>query len=192
MIKTFVGPMFSGKSDRLISIYSKIWNKDLVVAFKPRKDTRDNEFIKSKNYDVMIPAIYIDSISDMVTYIKGKNIHTVFIDEAQLLEGDVADLVALSIYYDIDFYIAGLNMTSEQVPFGIMGDILAVSDEVENITGFCQDCNKASQYTFYIYDKNSDILIGDDGYISLCPACLKKRAKDRDIKCLALINGEVI
>ena len=45
MIKTFVGPMFSGKSDALISVYQKKWNKDLVMAFKPRKDTRDKEFI---------------------------------------------------------------------------------------------------------------------------------------------------
>lgn len=186
MIKTFVGPMFSGKSDALISIYQKIWNKDLVKAFKSRKDTRDGSFIKSKNYEVEIPAIFIDSFSDIQEYIKGKNIRTIFIDEAELLEGDVADLVALSIYYDIDFYIAGLNMTSEQKPFGVMGDILAVSDEVEMITGFCQDCNKPSKYTFYIPEKTDDIAIGDEGYISLCPTCLRKRLEERNQKKLRL------
>lgn len=189
MIKTFVGPMFSGKSDALISIYQKIWNKDLVMAFKPRKDTRDGELIKSKNYDVSIPAIFIDNISEIAEHIRGKNIHTIFIDEAQLLEGDVADLVALSVYYDIDFYLAGLNMTSEQVPFGLIGDILAVSDEIETITGFCQDCNKPSRYTFYVPEKTEDIKIGDDGYISLCPSCLAKRSEDRSQKILGLRNG---
>ena len=120
MIKTFTGPMFSGKSDALISVYQKIWNKDLVMAFKPSKDTRDKNFIKSKNYEVQIPAIFIDDIGEIKNCIHGKNIHTIFIDEAEFLTGDVAELVALSVYYDIDFYIAGLNMTSEQKPFGLI------------------------------------------------------------------------
>ena len=189
MIKTFVGPMFSGKSDALISIYQKIWNKGLVLAFKPRKDTRDNAYIKSKNYDVKIPAELIDDIGEIKEIIRGRNIHTIFIDEAQFLTGDVAELVALSVYYDIDFYIAGLNMTSEQVPFGIIGDILAVSDEVENITGFCQDCNKPSRYTFYVPAKSDDVLVGDEGYISLCPSCLSRRNEDREQKRLVLRSG---
>ena len=180
MIKTFVGPMFSGKSDALISVYQKIWNKDLVMAFKPRKDTRDKEFIKSKNYEVQIPAVFIDDVGEIKDCIHGRNIHTIFIDEAEFLTGDVAELVALSVYYDIDFYIAGLNMTSEQKPFGLIGDILAVSDEVENITGFCQDCNKPSRYTFYEPEKSDDVLVGDEGYVSLCPACLRKRVLRRD------------
>lgn len=187
MIKTFVGPMFSGKSDALISIYKKIWNKELVMAFKPSADTRDKEFIKSKNYDVQIPATFIDDLSEIKEKIHGKNIRTIFIDEAEFLTGDVAELVALSIYYDIDFYIAGLNMTSEQKPFGIIGDILAVSDEIENITGFCQDCNKPSRYSFYVPVKTKDVVVGDDGYVSLCPTCLRKRNQRRDdIKRLVL------
>ena len=49
MINTYVCPMFSGKSDSLINIYSKIWNKDIVMAFKPKNDTRDENYIKSNS-----------------------------------------------------------------------------------------------------------------------------------------------
>ena len=134
MIRTYVGPMFSGKSDSLITIYNKIWNKKLVLAFKPKCDSRDGASIKSKNYDVEIPAIYIKDLKEIKKHIKDKNIHTIFIDEAQFLTGDVKELVYLSVVEEIDFYIAGLNMTSEQKPFGIMPDILAVSDTVHTIT----------------------------------------------------------
>lgn len=188
MIKSFVGPMYSGKSDALISIYNKIWNKDLVCAFKPKKDERDGNQIKSKNYEITIPAIYIDDLSEIRQYIIDRNIHTIFIDEAQMLTGDVQELVDMSVLLEIDFYIAGLNMTGEQKPFGIMGDILAVSDSIENITGFCQDCNKPSIYSFYIKDdKLEDILIGDDFYVSLCSNCLRKRKESR--KTLRLVNS---
>lgn len=180
MIKSFVGPMFSGKSDALISTYTKIWNKSLVAAFKPKNDSRDKDEIKSKNYEISIPAIYIEDLSEILDYVQKNNIRTVFIDEAEFLTGDVSLLVDMSVILEIDFYIAGLNMTSEQKPFGLMPDILAVSDEVINITGFCQDCNRPSVYSYYISDdKDSDILVGDANYVSLCPSCLRKRKGKR-------------
>lgn len=179
MINTYVGPMFSGKSDSLITIYNNIWNKSIVMAFKPKQDSRDENYIKSKNSDVKIPAVYIKDLSEIPGYVIGKNIHTVFIDEAQFLEGDVKTLVELSVLYDIDFYIAGLNMTSEQKEFGLMPNILAVSDSIDVIRGFCVECNKPSVYTYHEGKKTGDVLVGDKGYTSLCPACLKKKILTR-------------
>lgn len=178
MIKSYVGPMYSGKSDALIKDYKSIWNKDLIIAFKPRKDFRDGPFIKSKNYEEKIPATFIDNIDEIINYIKDGQYRTVLIDEAELLEGDATILADLSVLLDIDFKIAGLNMTSEQEPFGIMGDILAVSDEIEVIKGSCQDCARPSIYSFYMGDdKDGQIKVGDTNYISLCPRCLKMRKK---------------
>lgn len=180
MIKTFVGPMFSGKSDALIGIYNKIWNKDLVCAFKPNKDGRDGDEIKSKNYEITIPAICIDDVGEIKNYVINNNIHTIFIDEAQMLQGDVTELVDLSVLFDIDIYIAGLNMTGEQKPFEMMGHILAISDSIETINGFCQECNKPSVYSLYIGDDAlPEVLIGDQYYVSLCPRCLKRHKELR-------------
>ncbi len=192
MIKCYVGPMYSGKSDSLIKDYQSIWNKDLIIAFKPRKDVRDGPFIKSKNYEEKIPAIFIDDIREIINYVKDGNFRTVLIDEAELLTGDVTILADLSVLLDIDFKIAGLNMTSEQEPFGIMGDILAVSDEIEVIKGSCQDCGRDSVYSFYTSDdKEGQIKVGDTNYISLCPRCLRMRKKDSKILSLIKTKGEV-
>lgn len=181
MIRSYVGPMFSGKSDSLIKIYKSIWNKDLIVAFKPRRDTRDGAFIKSKNFQEKIPAILIDDVSEIVDYLKDSTYRTILIDEAELLKGDAAILVDLSVILEIDINIAGLNMTSEQEPFGIMGDILAISDEVEVINGSCQDCARPSVYSYYMgNDKDGQVKIGDN-YISLCPRCLKMRKNNSKV-----------
>lgn len=180
MIKSYVGPMFSGKSDGIISLYNNIYRKDLVLCFKPQIDTRDGASIKSRNNDLTVPAIIINDLSEIPTYVIDKGIRTVIIDEAEFLTGDVQILVDLSVLYEIDFYIAGLNMTSEQQPFGIMPDILSVSDEIENVKGFCTDCNRPSVYTYYENnDKSNDVLVGDSGYTSLCPNCLKKRLEKK-------------
>lgn len=192
MIKSFVGPMYSGKSDALIKTYKDIWNKELVIAFKPRKDIRDGAYIKSKNYKEKIPAIFIDDLSEIIDYVKDGSYRTVLIDEAELLTGDVTVLADLSVLLDIDFKIAGLNMTSEQEPFGIMGDILSVSDEIEVIKGSCQDCGRQSIYSFYTSDdKDGQIKVGDTNYVSLCPRCLRMRKKNSKILSLIKPKGEI-
>ena len=188
MIRTYTGPMYSDKSASLIDIYNGLWNKDIVVAFKPKHDVRDGAVIKSKKYPgVEIPAIFVDTVEEIKEYVIKGSYRTVFIDEAQFLEGDVSNLVDLSVILDVDFYIAGLNMTSEQEPFGIMANFLAVSDETIHIRGYCQDCNKPSFYSYCLDEeqKTGMIKVGND-YISLCPACLKRRVLTKNGQRLTL------
>lgn len=178
MIKTFTGPMFSGKTTALLSTYFNMWNKKNILCFKPKINVRD-EGIKSKNIKENVSAIEIDDLSDILDYLK-KNTRTIFIDEANFLKGNVDVLIHISVDMNIDVYVCGLNMTSEQKPFGIMGDILAVSDYIEIKKGYCTDCNREAGYTYFEGNKDSDIVVGDTGYISLCEDCLRKRRKENE------------
>lgn len=185
MIKTFTGPMHSGKTAAMIATYKKIWNKDHILCFKPNRDTRDIGEIKSKDYDVTISSIGIDYFEDILNYIDDKT-RTIFIDEVQLMEGNVNVLTYLSIIKDIDIYLGGLNMTSEQEPFLIMPYILAISDEVEVIKASCYDCGRDATHTYYEGNKVEKIKVGDEGYIPLCRRCLAKRRGLEDAKKLYL------
>lgn len=190
MIRCYVGPMFSDKSAKLIDIYKDIWNKRVVLAVKPIIDTRDGSFIKSKKYPGEdISAEIVSTIEDIKNLIIKGDYKTVLIDEAEFLTGDVSTLIDLSVILDIDFFISGLSMTSEQKPFGIMGDILAVSDEVIHVRGSCQDCNRPAYYTYSLDEtKCEQIKVGDD-YISLCPSCLKRRyLKNQKMLTLGRVN----
>ena len=46
MITTFTGPMHSSKSETMIKYYNKIYNKDSILVFKPKVDTRDEGIIR--------------------------------------------------------------------------------------------------------------------------------------------------
>ena len=177
MIRSFTGPMHSGKTAALISSYNKIWNKDSVMCFKPKIDTRDVGVIRSKDSATVIEAICIDSLNDILNYINDK-IKNIFIDEIQLLRGDVNILTYLSVVKDINVYLAGLNMTSEQEPFLIMPNVLAISDVVENIKASCFDCGREANYTYFLGGKDKTIVIGDENYIPLCARCLNERKKN--------------
>ena len=176
MIHVKTGPMFSSKSAGLIERYNNIWNKEKVMCFKPKVDNRDFGIIKSRTSKEQIEGVQNKIIETM----------TIFIDEIQFLTGDVRILLNLSINKDIDFYICGLNMTSEQVPFGIMPNILAIADDIDILPASCYDCNKDAYYTYYKEGvKTSDIVVGSDQYIPLCANCLRKRCNGDAVK---LIN----
>jgi len=181
MITTFTGPMHSGKTSKLIDVYNSIFNKSHILTFKPNKDTRDIGYITSKDYEEGIPCVGIDRFEEIENYINNSSeeIRTIFIDEVQLMEGDINTLIKLSIIDDIDIYLAGLNMTSEQEPFLVMPYILAISDNIEIIKASCYDCGREAEYTYYDGIKEDSILVGDSGYFPLCSRCLKKRRESK-------------
>lgn len=181
MITTFTGPMHSGKTAAMITTYNKIWNKNNVMCFKPAIDSRDLGVLKSKDFDIEIPAICIMEFEDIMPYVEGnENIRTIFIDEAQMIKGNVSVLSYLSIAKDMDIYVSGLNMTSEQDPFLTMPQILAISDDVKVIKASCFDCGRDASYTYFDGEKTEAIVVGDEGYIPLCSRCLeKRRGKDK-------------
>ena len=173
MIKTFVGPMHSGKTAALMLEYNKFYNKEHVKCFKPILDTRDVGYIRSNDFDVKIPCIGIVKFSDILKYIDD-GVKTVFIDEAQFLKGSVAPLLKLSMEMDIDVYVVGLNMTAELKPFLVMPNIMAISDEVSVIKASCYDCGRDANYTYYEGTK-ATIVVGNQGYFPLCSKCYNIR-----------------
>lgn len=173
MIKVFTGPMFSGKSDELLKEYDKKYHKSKILLFKPKIDTRDYGVIKTRNNNEE-NAIIINDLNDIYEYLTDK-ITTIFIDEANFIKGDIDVLIDLSINKDLDIFIAGLNLTSELKPFGLMPEIMAIADEIVLLHASCNDCNRDANYTYYTGTKDGDILVGNDNYIALCPKCLRKR-----------------
>lgn len=185
MIKTFTGPMHSGKTAAMIATYNKIWNKDHIKCFKPNSDTRDIGEMKSKDFTIGVPSIGIDTFEEILDYLD-EDTRTIFLDEVELMTGNINILTYLSIVHDMDIYLGGLNMTSEQEPFLIMPYVMAISDEVEVIKASCFDCGRDASYTYFEGDKEGAVLVGDAGYVPLCGRCLAKRRGEKRIKQLLL------
>ena len=177
MIKVFTGPMFSGKTNGLINVYDNMWNKDIIQCFKPKIDNRDYGIIKSRNNKTEIKAILIEDLKELREKLR-ENVTTIFIDEFQFLQGNVKELAHMSIYEDKDFYISGLNMTSELEPFGIMPDIMAIADEITFYDATCFYCNKPAKFTLYRGNiEKTAILVGNDEYVPTCGKCYVKYRK---------------
>lgn len=172
MIKVITGAMFSGKSFELIELLREL-DRDTVKIFKPNIDTRDKGIIKSRNTNQVYEALLIDDLAEIPQYID-KNVKTIVIDEAQFLKGDVSIIIDLHLQ-GYDFIIAGLNLTSERKPFGLMKDIMCIATDIEILKAKCICCDRINaDYTYSIKNKKGDILIGEY-YVPICRECLERK-----------------
>lgn len=174
-INVYTGPMFSGKSNALLSAYERgIIAKKKVLAFKPQLDNRfGKNVIKSRRFGE-IEAINISNLKELKKY----DADIYIIDEFQFLEGDISIIQSLADEKGKIFHISGLDMTAEKKPFGLMPSLLAIADNIEKYVAICQDCDEENAiYSYFLGKKNTDILIGNHEYIPLCRKCMQKRLK---------------
>ena len=179
-INVFTGPMKCGKTQKLLDEAQRqeIAGKKIQV-FKPKIDDRfsDVQVVSRKGYKT--DAVAINKIDEIKNY----DADVYVIDEFQFLEGDLKELYRLS-NAGKKFFIAGLNLTAERKPFGKMGDLLCMSDNVQILTSVCEVCrNDNAIYTYYKGDnKTGDILVGEDCYIPVCRKCYDKLMKEKENK----------
>ena len=180
MITVYAGPMFSGKSAKMFDVRGGIYYQKFVMVFKAKTDTRTVGKIWTRsNPDNPIEAIEISDLKEIESYLK-LDTRIVFIDEAMLIQGNPRVLIDLSINLDLDIYVAGLDLTSEQQPFGIMPGLLAVADKVVKSTAECSSCGREATFSYYMLGEKGEVVIGDSEYTALCGKCLVKAYDGRE------------
>lgn len=176
-INVFVGPMKSGKTQRMFNELHRqeIAGRDILI-FKPQVDNRAGEQYISTRAGEKIKAININNIEELENY----NSDVYFIDEFQFLNGDVGSIERLA-QKGKKFYISGLNLTAEKKPFGKIGDLMCIADNVELLTSVCEICKCDNAiFSYYKGFKNTDIQIGDSEYIPVCRKCYNVLRKEEE------------
>lgn len=174
-LNVYTGPMKCGKTQRILDEAKRqqIAGKEVKV-FKPKIDNRfvENEVISRNGFRT--DAINISSIDEITNY----NADVYVIDEFQFLDGNVEKLDELTTKGK-KIFVAGLNLTSEKKPFGKMGQLMCMSDNVHMLTSICENCREDNAiYTYFKGgEKSSDILVGEDCYIPVCRKCYDKLMK---------------
>ena len=183
------GPMFSGKTTRLLDIYKKYkfcGIETMVVNYE--KDNRYSDQLLSSHDKVMIPCIKGLKLNDIVPLLTGdyeksnKNeneIHKKFNDSKVILinEGqffsDIVRWVTIAVeHYQKNVYVCGLNCDFMRNKFGNWLDLESISDNVVLLHSFCSNCKKRLAIFSHRLSKERDIeVIGSDCYIPVCRNC---------------------
>ena len=178
-LKMYVGPMFSGKSTRLIQQVEryKIAKKN-IVCFKPAMDTRYTleGFIVTHN-EIHVPCYLVNSCDDILKLYYEKNeermINAVAIDEAFMI--DNISKACLSLVYDekIDVLISSIDMSSSLNAFSEISTLMCHATHIEKCKAVCTMCGDDASYTMRKSNKEDIVEIqvgGEDMYEARCLA----------------------
>lgn len=180
-LTVITGPMYSGKSSRLIAMcrsYSIAGRP--VYIFKPDNDCRYScTKVVSHNGD-KLEAIPIDRESVSI-YSCGIDFFTkepvIAFDEVQFFNSySITQIITQLLYVEQSTVIcAGLSNDSDGKPFGAMPHLLSIADEIISLTAVCSHCKQIAKAT-RTYRKNGlpseQVLIGGkDEYEARCFNC---------------------
>lgn len=176
-LTVYAGPMFSGKTEALISdVRRTLLARRKVLFFSPEVDTRyQGKVISHQGQDLEsqtgVKPIIIKSFSDITL---PPNVGLIAIDEAQFFGPDVVSAVELFLQSGRRVSIAGLDLDSKGVPFGVMPFLLSLADEVVKCKAVCMDCGEPATRTYChsMPPTNSPVLIGSSEiYQAVCLKC---------------------
>lgn len=187
-IVVFTGPMRCRKTLDLIIAAYEAERADLsVVAFFPTSSSRwgiEDAIVsrlprtKSSSDSISYPAHPLRrDLGDLGDYVTPAT-DVVLFDDAQFFGHEIimhADRLRTN---GVDVYVAGLDMDCFKQPFGPMPYLMAISDKVRKRTTVCFDCSAPAVVSYRLVPDESQEIIGDDEYISLCHDCYNDRAED--------------
>lgn len=177
-LTVYAGPMFSGKSTKLIET---LQTYDSHAAVKPATDTRyaEDDIVTHDGKAVDASAIPQDTqdFSELFEYVEQREADAVGIDEAQFFGDELVDAVYELREHGYDVVVAGLDKDFRKEDFGPVPEIIADAQEdgYEPLTADCDSCGEDAAYTQRLidgepapYDSPQVLVGGKESYEPRC------------------------
>ena len=179
-IELILGPMFSGKSTRLIEQMRKyVYKAKKTIMVKYYADQRYSEKSEVVTHDL----IKYDSINCKLlrnSFETLKQYDVIGIDEGQFFADLVEICEELALMGKI-VLIAALNGDFRMEPFPVIQRIIAKSDKIKLLKAYCFNCHKDAKFSLRIVQSNETVLIGaGEAYKPACRECHVFFSKQRE------------
>lgn len=167
-----IGPMFSGKTSRLINLYELLKVNNNVLTINHNLDTRyglNKISTHDKREITCLNFKELREIYDNEDVFLKSNI--IMINEAQFFN-DLYEIVILMVEkYKKHVYLCGLDGDFKQKPIGRILDLIPYSNNIEKLNGMCTYCINPSIYSKRITREEGQIVVGNDNYVPTCRNC---------------------
>tara|TARA_X000000368_G_C22907112_1_gene656789 strand:- start:290 stop:877 length:588 start_codon:yes stop_codon:yes gene_type:complete len=178
-LEIIYGPMFSGKTTKLIEIYfEKISEvgENKCIAFNYAMDKRYTEKSKIVSHDgLSIDCKLLVDLRDFLDNPNNRskllNIQYIFINEAQFFPNLLHIVLYLTNILNKNVILCGLDLDYKKEKFGDILDLVNYAGRIHKLTGKCNECNKPSLYSHRTIKFKDQLLIGNTVYIPLCEDC---------------------
>lgn len=187
-LELILGPMFSGKTSKLIEIYKQyaFCGMDTLVinhSHDIRYDKSDTIDKKLYTHDHQyMPCIQSDTLQsvlyDNIDLFTNSKTLAVFINEGQFFPDLFQSVLQMVREHKAHVYIAGLDGDFKREKFGEMLELIPLCDQVYKLQSLCVYCKDGTKAIFshrINRECNVQTQIGaQDIYVPLCRKCYEK------------------
>ena len=170
-IELIIGPMFSGKSTRLIETIRKYVHKaKKTIMIKFIADKRYSEKSEVVTHDLIkYDSIDCKNLRDSIDIIKQYDV--IGIDEGQFFP-DLVEVCEELALLKKTIIIAALNGDFRMEPFPVVANLIPKADKIKLLNAYCFKCHKDAKFTLRIVQSNETVLIGaGEAYKPACREC---------------------
>jgi thymidine kinase len=190
-LELFIGPMFSGKTSKLLEIYKQSMFCNIpIIVINHSADIRYHDTHLSTHDKTMIPCVQTTKLMTIWDYgsidepieeklydahIQFRGSKVVLINEGQFFP-DLVPCVEELLKEGKHVYVCGLDGDFERKKFGTILDLIPLCDKVTKMTSLCSRCRDgtAGIFSLRITQEKTQFLIGSDNYIPVCRKCYEK------------------
>ena len=179
-IELILGPMFSGKSTRLIGLIRKYTYKaKKIIMIKFIADKRYSEKSEVVTHDLLkYDSIECKNLRENLEKIKTYDV--IGIDEGQFFP-DLVEVCEELALMKKTIIIAALNGDFRMEPFPVIANLIPKADKIKLLKAYCFNCHKDANYSLRIVQSNDTVLIGaDEAYKPACRECHVFFSKERE------------
>lgn len=171
-----IGPMFSGKTSKLVSIFHKLraYNESVCIvnyALDKRYSSKD----KMTTHDnVHLDCIMITKLNHMISDGTVDKYTVFLINEGQFFSDLYDTVIHMVERLNKTVYIAALDGDYKRDGFDSIIKLIPLSDSIDKLTAICKMCLDGTPAIFSkrIVQNDQRIYIGSEKeYISVCRKC---------------------
>jgi thymidine kinase len=186
-LELIIGPMFSGKTSKLLEIYKQCLFCDISVAVINHSiDNRYDETMLSTHDKRMIPCIQTKNLQEIWNnidlevpfttlaedHLKLRRADVILINEGQFFD-DLYVVVEEMLNNNKTVYVAGLDGDFERKKFGQILDLVPLCDKVTKLTSLCSQCKNGTNaiFSMRLSTEKQQTLVGSSNYLPVCRKC---------------------
>jgi thymidine kinase len=163
-----LGPMFSGKTTKLIEL-SAGYDDFAIVNYAG--DIRYHPTLLSTHDKKMVPCIQTQNLTSILRHKDIIFADAVFINEGQFFPDIFEGVKTLVEEMGKKVFVCGLDGDFLRQPFGDIYRLIPLCDTVEKLKARCERCSQPALFSHRIIKDDRQVLIGSDEYIPLCRHC---------------------
>lgn len=180
-LTVMAGPMFAGKTTKLLTLFSVLSNLNYSILCFKAEARKINGMGNTKSHDERtLPVIYIsmDEPEKIMQYVGRDGIQKVIIDAIHFFpKAKIIKVIDTLLNRGIDVFVNGLIYDYRKEEFGAIKTLMAKADEVIELFSVCVRCGSKAEHTERIAGGVAQ-LIGTTGpkkaeYIPVCSKCHK-------------------